>query len=97
MKKIFSFLLILVCILATSCTDTKNNSSNTNDENNDKTISIKDQIGREVTLEAPAKRIVSGYYSSTTLCLVLGLKDNLVAIEKKLKLEPYIKKRQKNY
>lgn len=47
-------------------------------------VTLTDQAGREVTLEAPAEKIVSGYYISTSACIALGLKDKLVGVEKKL-------------
>ena len=46
-------------------------------------IKLVDQTGRAVTLEAPAQRIVSGYYISTSACIALGLADRMVAIEAK--------------
>lgn len=46
-------------------------------------ITITDQAGREVTLEAPAEKIVSSYYISTALLIALGCEDNLVGIEMK--------------
>lgn len=45
---------------------------------------LTDQTGREVTLEAPAEQIVSGYYISTSACIALGLEDRVVGIEKKI-------------
>ena len=53
-----------------------------NQELSDK-IKIIDQIGREVTLESPAKRIVSSYYISTAILISLGVSDKLVGIEAK--------------
>lgn len=47
----------------------------------DTTITVVDQIGREVTLEAPAERIVSSYYISTALLLALDEEESLVGIE----------------
>jgi len=44
-------------------------------------IVLKDQAGREVTLTSPAKKVVSGYYISTSACVALGLKDKLVGTE----------------
>lgn len=44
-------------------------------------IVLKDQAGREVTLNAPANKIVSGYFISTYASVALGLKDKLVGTE----------------
>lgn len=46
-------------------------------------ITVTDQAGREVTLEAPAERIVSCYYLATASLLTLGQKDKIVGIEMK--------------
>ncbi|MGI5945914.1 MAG: ABC transporter substrate-binding protein [Lachnospiraceae bacterium] len=46
-------------------------------------ITVTDQAGREVTLDAPAERIVSSYYISTALLIALGCEDELVGIEMK--------------
>lgn len=46
-------------------------------------VTITDQAGREVTIEGTPKRIVSGYYISTSACIALGLKGRLAAIEAK--------------
>lgn len=46
-------------------------------------IVLTDQIGREVTLDAPAKTIVSSYYISTTTLIAMGLEENLVGVEMK--------------
>ena len=73
MKRIISFVLIFIFSLGLfSCKD-----------ENFTGVTFVDHAGRTVAISEPAKRIVSGYYSSTTLCLTLGLKDNLVAIEQK--------------
>lgn len=46
-------------------------------------ITVTDQAGRKVTLDAPAERIVSSYYISTALLIALGCEDELVGIEMK--------------
>lgn len=46
-------------------------------------LSLTDQAGREVTLEAPARNLVSSYYISTALLIALGCADNLSGIEMK--------------
>lgn len=47
-----------------------------------------DMAGREVTLEAEPRRIVSGYYISSSACIALGLADRLVAVEDKSDKRP---------
>lgn len=47
-------------------------------------IVLTDQTGRAVTLDAPAKKIVSGYYISTSACIALGLKESMAGIENKI-------------
>jgi iron complex transport system substrate-binding protein len=54
-------------------------------------LTVTDQIGNEVTLEAPAARIVSGYYISSSTCIALGLKDKLVGTEEKTEARPIYK------
>jgi len=44
---------------------------------------LTDQAGREVTIGKEPRRIVSGYYISTSACIALGLEDRLVAVEAK--------------
>ena len=44
-------------------------------------ITVTDQIGREVTLEKPAEKIVSCYYLVTSSLLALGENDRIVGIE----------------
>lgn len=46
-------------------------------------VTVTDQAGREVTLEAPAERIVSCYYLVTASLLTLGQGDKLAGIELK--------------
>lgn len=51
-------------------------------------ITLTDAAGREIVLEAPAERIVSGYYLSTYACIALGMKDKVVGLEKKANTRP---------
>ena len=46
-------------------------------------ITVTDQSGRTVTLDAPAERIVSSYYISTALLIALGCENKLTGIEMK--------------
>lgn len=70
--------LVLLFSVLTGC------SQNTAEEGaQTQAITVTDQIGREVTLEKPAEKIVSSYYISTAILIALGLEDNLVGIEMK--------------
>ncbi|MBQ4354575.1 MAG: ABC transporter substrate-binding protein [Clostridia bacterium] len=51
-------------------------------------IVLTDQCGREVTLDAPAEKVVSCYYVSSYAMLALGLEDKLVGIENKADTRP---------
>lgn len=53
------------------------------DQEESSEITVTDQAGRTVTLDAPAERIVSAYYISTATLIALGCEDNLVGIEMK--------------
>ena len=46
-------------------------------------VTLTDQTGREVTIEAEPERIVSGYYISTSACIALGLEGRMAAVEAK--------------
>lgn len=80
MKKLLIMLLSVLMLFSTvGC------SSKTPDtpEQKDEKIEIVDQIGRTVTLEKPAEKVVSTYYLVTASMLTLGLKDRIVGIEMK--------------
>ena len=47
-------------------------------------ITVTDHLGRQVSLESPAERIVSGYYITTSMLIALGLTDRVVGVEAKL-------------
>ncbi len=51
-------------------------------------IKIVDMAGREVVIDQPVQRIISGYYPSTSMVISLGLKDNLVGIEERAVKRP---------
>ena len=51
-------------------------------------IVVTDAAGREVRLEEPAQRIVSAYYLSTSLLVMLGCTDRLVGVEMKADTRP---------
>ena len=51
-------------------------------------VTLTDQTGREVTIEAEPQRIVSGYYISTSACIALGLEERMDAVEAKANTRP---------
>lgn len=51
-------------------------------------VTVTDQLGREVTVEAEPETIVSGYYISTSLLIALGQADKLVGVEAKADTRP---------
>jgi iron complex transport system substrate-binding protein len=57
-------------------------------ESDDATIIITDHLGRTITMENKAERIVSGYYITTSMLIPLGLEDNVVGIEAKANSKP---------
>jgi iron complex transport system substrate-binding protein len=73
--KIVPFILtaLLVLSLAACTTDTSMTSSTQ--------IMVTDQAMREVAIEVPVERLVSGFYISTSTIIALDLSDRLVGIE----------------
>ncbi len=51
-------------------------------------ITLIDQVGREVVLEQEAETIVSCYYITTYACMALGVADRIVGLEKKADTRP---------
>lgn len=51
-------------------------------------ITITDHLGRTITMEKEAEKIVSGYFITTSMLIALGLEDNVVGIEAKAKSRP---------
>ncbi len=51
-------------------------------------VTVTDQAGRQVVIEGPVEKIVSGYYISSSACIALGLGDKLVGIEAKAASRP---------
>lgn len=86
-KRIISLMLCLMLLLSAAACGGKGNTPETG-EANGKEITLTDQAGNEVKLNAPAERIVSCYYITTYACISLGLKDRLVGIESKADKRP---------
>ena len=107
-KKIISTIMILILALSSlaGCAKKANvenepnpkveSSSQQIDEPSD-VITITDQIGRTVTLDKPAEKIVSSYYISTALLIALGQEDKLVGIEMKADTRELYKKQHLNF
>lgn len=51
-------------------------------------VTVTDHAGRTVTIEAEPRRLVSGYYISTSLLIALGVEDRMVGIEAKAGKRP---------
>ncbi len=56
-----------------------------------KESTITDHAGRQVEVTGDYKKIVSGYYISTSMLVALGLEDKIVGIEAKAKKRPIYK------
>lgn len=52
------------------------------------TITLTDQAGRQVELDAPAETLVSCYYVTTYATMALGISDRVVGLEKKADTRP---------
>ena len=70
MKKIVSLLLTLLLLLSAA-------------QAAGYPVTLTDQAGREVTIEAKPERLVSGYYISSSVLIALELDEKLVGIEAK--------------
>ena len=81
MKKILVVILSLFLVITTVACSSKK--EETPVEPAVQTIEVTDQIGRTVTLEKPAEKVVSTYYLVTASMLCLGLKDKIVGVEMK--------------
>ena len=87
-KQTLAFLLALIMMFSVFAGCAGNNDTTTEEQTTAAQettgeITITDQIGREVTLEAPAEKIVSAYYLSSSLLIALGAEDKVVGIEMK--------------
>ncbi len=84
MKKIFAFLMtLLLCFSLFGCAPKQEEVPAEETSKESTALTITDQIGRTVTLEKAAEKVVSTYYLVTASMLTLGLKDKIVGIEMK--------------
>ena len=96
MKKLIAFLLSAIMVLSlcacatdgpaadeTTVAETEAETSPFADHKVEYPTTVIDHLGREVTFDKPAEKLVSGYYISTSILIGLGLEDKLVGIEAK--------------
>ena len=94
MKKLFSILLVLAMLISLfACGkqdtgDTSHSETDTNAQESHYPVTVIDQAGRTVTVEAEPQRLVSGYYISSSLLIALELDSKIVGIEAKAKKRP---------
>ena len=88
MKKLLSAVLALV-LLSTAAGCAKDDTAVSDlPESTVYPITVTDQAGREVTIEAEPQTLVSGYYISTSALIALELDDRMVGIEAKADKRP---------
>jgi iron complex transport system substrate-binding protein len=87
-KKIITMFLVVLMMTPTlvGCSNTKDSSPSAPKES-----TITDHAGRQVEVTGDYKKIVSGYYISTSMLVALGLEDKIVGIEAKAKKRPIYK------
>ncbi len=85
-KTIIVLLNIFLCFSLFGCAPGKEETpAGEQAEETSAAIEIIDQIGRTVTLEKEAEKVVSTYYLVTASMLTLGLKNRIVGVEMKAK------------
>lgn len=84
MKKILTILMtLLLSFTLFGCAPEKQEAPVEEVQEESAAIEVNDQIGRLVTLEKPAEKVVSTYYLVTASMLTLGLKEKIVGVEMK--------------
>lgn len=78
-KRILAMLMLVVVTIPMmiGCSTEPKSTGNSN------SVTVTDQLGREVTIEGDVEKIVSTYYITSSLLIALGAKDNVVGIEAK--------------
>lgn len=85
--------IIIMFLVVLMITPTLVGCGNTNESSpsEPKETMITDHAGREVEVTGDYKKIVSGYYISTSMLVALGLEDKIVGIEAKAEKRPIYK------
>lgn len=81
MKRMTSFILVLIMLLSCTASSTANYSAKAEETAQCYPITVIDQAGREVTIEKEPQRLISAYYITTSLLMALDLEDRMVGIE----------------
>ena len=89
MRRLISGFLLLLCVIIpasafSGCASLVTKGNNKPGE----TVTLTDQAGRTVGIKQPVKKIVSGYYISSSACIALGLAGKLAGIEDKAASRP---------
>ena len=76
MKKVIALLLVFAMLLPVAV-------FGENAAETQYPVTVTDQAGREVVIEAEPQKLVSGYYISTSVLIALDLDEKMVGIEAK--------------
>lgn len=88
MKKLTLVLIVFLCLFSVFAGGGKEEK----DKSSAKIFAVvTDQVGNVVEIKKQPEKIVSGYYISSSACIALGLKDNIVAIEAQADKRPIYK------
>lgn len=94
-SKILALLVSAVMLFSTACSNTANKNQTTSSQSSATSstkvtfpVTVTDAAKREVTIDEKPKKIVSGYYITSSMLIALGLSDNVVGIEAKAKTRP---------
>ncbi|MEG0295942.1 MAG: ABC transporter substrate-binding protein [Clostridium sp.] len=87
-KRILAMLMLVVLTIPMmiGCSEEPKSTGNSN------SVTVTDQLGREVTIEGNVEKIVSTYYITSSLLIALGAKDHVVGIEAKADTREIYKK-----
>ncbi len=94
LKRILSIVLVGILITTVFIGCGKNEKTA---DNNSKTITVEDQLGRKVEIKGDVNKIISSYPISTSLLIALGVKDKVVGVEMKANDRELYKKAAKEF
>ena len=84
MKKLICFLLAVIMVVSlAACESAKTETKGETNTSVSYPLTVTDQAGREVTIKSEPKKIISGYYISTSVLIALDLDEKMVGIESK--------------